>query len=104
VNTLADDLARARADLVPRMALRGFEGKDPTLMDDVVVERPSMFRMEALDDACYWLCCYFPNGERVTFHAQASLEQAAPGKRRYPVLDVTLTEEPAEWVDLDESR
>jgi hypothetical protein len=106
VRTFAEDLKQAKAERVPRMALRPFKSlpDQPDLMDDVVVEHPSMFRMEQMDDASVWLCCYFANGERVTFWATADFEQEAPGKRRFPVLNVSVTEKPAEWIDIDAER
>jgi hypothetical protein len=38
------------------------------MLDDVVVNRPMMFRAEMMDDKSLWMCCYMGNGnERVTF-------------------------------------
>ena len=83
-------LAQARKDRIPVMALR----EDSTGLDDVVVETPRMFRAEMMSDKNLWLCCYFDNGERVTFSVYS---------RRGP-LEFTLGETPAEWRDWDKLR
>lgn len=33
------------------------------LLDDVVVENVSMFRMERMDDGIWWLCCYLADSD-----------------------------------------
>ena len=88
----AADLASARADRLPAMALRP-EGDDPDVMDDIVVKDVSMFRAEAMSEKDWWLCCYFANGERVTFNMEARCRP-----RR---LSCTVGERPSDWVDLD---
>jgi hypothetical protein len=77
------------------MALRP-DSEDPDLMDDIVVERPAMFRAEAMSDDLWWLACYFDNGERVTFHVRAL---ARPQR-----IEFSVGETPPEWLDWDELR
>lgn len=64
-------------------------------MDDVVVEDVEMFRAEQMDDGHLWLCCYFRNGERVTFGAHAE---------KKGLLHFDVVETPPEWIDWDERR
>lgn len=86
------DLHQARDEALPQMALRPCHDH-ADLLDDVVVKNVQTFRMEAMDEDNWWLCCYFANGERVTFNAQALSRP-----RR---LEVSVTETPSEWVDID---
>jgi hypothetical protein len=92
------DVATARAERLPVMALRP-ERHDPDEMDDIVVKGVEMFRAEAMSDDVWWMCCYFPNDERVTFQVVAYHEK---GKRKAK-LSVSVTETPSEWIDLDAS-
>lgn len=89
---LATDLAAARRERTPVMALRP-DSQDHDLLDDIVVKDVEMFRAEALDDDVWWLACYFANGEQVTFHVTA---QARPKRIKFSV-----TEKPSEWIDFD---
>ena len=89
---LSDALERARDERTPRMALRPRQDSDEEL-DDIVVKEVEMFRAEAMSNTVWWMCCYFRNGERVTFHVGID----AKPKR----VHVSATEMPAEWVDLD---
>lgn len=82
------DLATARAERVPAMALR----YDDQGLDDVVVKDVTMFRAEMMDDDLLWLCCYFANGERISFRAFA---------RKRGCLEFTAEEMPGKWTDLD---
>lgn len=88
---------RRRRASAPRMALRphGIEGWDG--LDDVVVERPTMFRAEFMDDNDLWMCCYFPEP-----HDRISFQVWYDKKAKHLVL--TETEMPAEWVDIDQER
>jgi hypothetical protein len=36
-------------------------------LDDVVVKDVEMFRMERMSETSAWLCCYLPDGQRITF-------------------------------------
>jgi hypothetical protein len=49
-----------------------------------------------MSDDVWWMCCYFRNGERVTWHATT----AGPANRRQR-LAISTTEYPAGWVDFD---
>jgi hypothetical protein len=89
------DLEQARAERLPVMALRP-DDRYPDELDDVVVKDVETFRMEAMSDDVWWMCCYFRNGERVTWHATT----AGPANRRQR-LAISTTEYPAEWVDFD---
>lgn len=91
----AADLAQAKADRTPVMALRP-QHDDPELLDDIVVKDVTMFRAEAMDTDVWWLCCYFANGERVTFHVSA---QARPKR-----IEFSATELPAIWTDMDADK
>lgn len=82
------DLAAARAARKPVMALR----YDSQGLDDVVVENVTMFRAEMMDYDDLWLCCYFANGQRVTFSAFA---------RKRGCLEFRVGEMPSEWDDFD---
>lgn len=88
----AADLAKARAGRTPRMALRP-DHEFPDEMDDIVVKDVEMFRAEAMSRNQWWMCCYFANGERVTFWI---------GRERKPSrIVVSVTEEPPDWIDID---
>ncbi len=86
--TLAADLAAERAVRKPVMALR----YDSHGLDDVVVKDVETFRAEMMDDDDLWLCCYFRNGERVTFSAFA---------RKRGCLEFSVGEMPDDWEDFD---
>lgn len=86
------DLQHERDHQVPRMALRP-DDDHADLLDDVVVKDVQMFRMEAMSEDNWWLCCYFTNGERLTFNASAMCRP-----RR---LEMSVVELPIEWVDID---
>ncbi|MQA73758.1 MAG: hypothetical protein GEU88_05335 [Solirubrobacterales bacterium] len=60
----------------PEIALRRAGGGPAEFLDDVVVRSVEMFRAEVLERTrsgdrtrCLWLCCYLPNGDRITWHA-----------------------------------
>lgn len=84
-----------KSGVAPAMALRP-DYHHPDEMDDIVVKDVTMFRAEAMSDDVWWMCCYFANGERVTFHVTTT----GPANRKQR-LSVSVTEEPGEWVDLD---
>ncbi len=95
MSSFALDLAKARDERIPRMALRPHhEFKDE--MDDIVVKDVEMFRAEQMDDDHWWMCCYFRNGERVTFGVYRERKPAR--------VSVHVTEEPPEWIDIDKER
>jgi len=79
----------------PAMALRP-DSRFPDEMDDIVVKDVEMFRAEAMDDDAWWMCCYFANGERVSFHVGL----AAKPKR----VVISVTETPPVWTDIDAER
>lgn len=89
----SEDLAHERESRKPEMALRASERR-PDEMDDIVVKGVEMFRAEAMSDDVWWMCCYFRNGERVTFHVTHNDER----------ISVSVTETPSEWIDIDERR
>lgn len=95
MSTFKHDLEAARRERIPVMALRP-RHDDPDLMDDIVVKDVTMFRAEAMDDDVWWMACHFANGEQVTFHVTA---QARPKR-----IEFSVTDTPAEWVDLDARR
>lgn len=82
------DLERARAKQVPQLALRHHEDGS---LDDVVVEQVQTFRAEQLGDDWYWICCYLPGGERVTFNLSVCDGRVA----------MWLGETPTWWRDID---
>jgi hypothetical protein len=92
MSSFADDLAKAKSERIPVMALRP-DHRFPDEMDDIVVKDVTMFRAEAMDDDVWWMACYFANGEQVTFNVGL----ASKPKR----VVVSVTEKPPEWVDLD---
>lgn len=88
--------AHAQAD-VPVMALRPHNMPDWPGLDDVVVEHPTMYRAEFMDDNNLWMCCYFGDDhDRITFsvHWDKKLKR----------LVLFEGEMPAEWIDWDEQR
>lgn len=48
------------------IALR-MDDQRPDLCDDIVVKDVEMFRAEDMGDF-WWLCCYLPGGDRITWH------------------------------------
>lgn len=91
---------RQRRASAPRMALRP-DCEDPDLLDDVVVEHPTMYRAEMMSENELWMCCYFPEPhERISFWVSA----VVPKGKRKPVLRFSYTEGPSEWVDIDKER
>lgn len=61
-----------------RIALRpDVHGADPmnhrTLLDDIVVMRPYMFRAEQMDTSSWWVACYLDNesGDRICWDLRA---------------------------------
>lgn len=93
--TFADDLHKARAERLPRMALRPLAPGSP-LMDDIVIRDVTLVHLEQMDHAVWWMGCDFANGGRVTFHLRA---------RSRPLrLEVQVGEQPSEWEDLDARR
>lgn len=44
-----------------------FRHDDQGELDDVVVRDVEMFRLEYMDTRGVWLCCYKPDGRRVSF-------------------------------------
>lgn len=95
MTTFEAALEQAKRERVPVMALRP-DHRFPEELDDVVVENVSCFRAEAMDDDVWWMCCYFPNGERVTFHVGIDKKP----KR----IHMSVTEYPVQWRDWDEMR
>ena len=93
--SFTDALARERHERIPRMALRPHH-EFPDEMDDIVVKDVQMFRAEQMSDSHWWMCCYFANGESVTF----GVGRATKPARVY----VTVTETPGEWIDIDAGR
>ena len=94
MSTFAENLEAARRQAKPAMALRRHTAPDlDGLMDDVVVETPSMFRAEQMSDRHLWMACYFPNDERICFSVYA-------GKGRRLEFDVTEWPE-CGWFDID---
>lgn len=91
--TFRQKLDEARKARIPVMALRP-DYVYPDEMDDIVVEDVKTFRAEAMSDDMWWMCCYFHNGESVTFHV---VREKRPAR-----LSVSVTEEPPEWRDWDE--
>ena len=88
------ELEVARKAKIPVMALRMFKRPDrEDDLDDVVVDRPKLFRAEMMDDGTLWMACYFDNDERVSFYVQA---------KKKGWLDFSVTEKPPEWLDYDE--
>lgn len=94
-SSFAADLAQAKKDRIPRMALRP-DSEIPEEMDDIVVENVTMFRAEAMSEFGWWFACYFANGERVSFWIE---RQTRPAR-----IAVHVTEHPAEWIDIDKER
>ena len=100
----SEELNQARQNEIPCMALRPFNSRpdEKDLMDDVVVKNPLMYRFEMMDDDLAWSCCYFPNGEQVTFWIRATRERGENGRfKARPVLEMSVTEYPPEWLDID---
>lgn len=89
---LADVQAeRRRRASAPRMALRRHQDGS---MDDVVIERPAMFRAEQLSENDLWMCCYFDGDhDRITFHVHWD--------RKNKLLVYDAGEMPDQWVDID---
>jgi hypothetical protein len=52
-----------------------------------------MFRAEAMDDDVFWMCCYFRNGERITWNVTVGSKP----KR----IVMSTVEMPGEWIDID---
>jgi hypothetical protein len=92
MSDFAADLAKAKAERIPVMALRP-DSEFPDEMDDIVVKDVTMFRAEAMSDDHWWMACYFANGERVTF----SVGIGTKPKR----IVVSVTEKPDDWIDMD---
>jgi hypothetical protein len=90
--SFADDLAKAKAERIPQMALRP-DSQFPDELDDIVVKDVTMFRAEAMDDGIWWLCCYFANGESISFNVTI---ESKPKR-----ITVTTGWEPDEWIDID---
>lgn len=90
MSLFTEDLEKGRREQIPVMALRRH---DDGTMDDVVVEHPTMFRAEQLAEDLLWICCYFGNGERVTFDVRA---HCRPRRLVYDVGDM-----PSTWIDWD---
>jgi hypothetical protein len=67
---------------------------DATYLDDVVVKGVEMFRAEILDAKTLWLCCYLPNGERITWHVHSSRGR----------VEFEVGEKPDVYVDFDAER
>lgn len=86
--TFGEELNAMRHGQAPAMALRYH---DDGSLDDVVVKDVTMFRAEQLDNGLLWLCCYFANGERVTFDVRAG---------RGPLV-YQEGEMPNDWTDID---
>lgn len=78
------------SERMPVMALRRH---DDGTMDDVVVEDVETVHFEQLSGGHLWLCCYFRNGERVTFDVDA---------RRKNDLVYDVGEMPDDWIDWDD--
>lgn len=86
-------LARAKRRNQPVIALRP-DGRFPEELDDIVVKDVETFRAEAMDDNVWWMCCYFRDGERLTFYVTRDKKPSR--------IVITATEEPSNYLDWDD--
>lgn len=93
LDDVIEEIAERQSDL-PHMALRP-DSEFPDELDDVVVKDVTMFRAEAMSHNEWWLCCYLPNGERITFWINKASRPAR--------IVMTATEIP-DYYDIDEKR